>query len=125
MAGQTTLPFTLGSDGEHQFELRKRITKPQTSNLLGIDFCRQYVSKLHLELPAIELKNTPNAICYGNLCSTKSYPSSKRYTLFEHLTRFILIPRPPEFEKTRRKTNRKTSHQEPPLFLIDTKSNQD
>ena len=36
----TTLSFSFDSDGEHQFELRKWITKTQTSNLLGIEHCR-------------------------------------------------------------------------------------
>ena len=74
MIGNTTLSFSLDSDGEHQFELRLRIRETQTSNLLGIELCRQYVSKLHFEIPAIELKNTANAICYGNIGSTKRYP---------------------------------------------------
>ena len=82
MIGNTTLSFSFDSDGEHQFELRIWITETQTSNLMGIEFCRQYVSKLHFEISAIELKNTPNAICYGNMCSTKPYPFiSKIHTI--------------------------------------------
>ena len=74
MIGHTTLSISFDSDGEHQFELRIWITKTQTSNLLGIEFCRQYVSKLHFEIPAKELKNIANAVCYGNMCLTKPYP---------------------------------------------------
>ena len=74
MIGHTTLSFSFDSDGEPQFELRIWIPETQTSNLLGIEFCRQYVSKLHSKLPAIELKNTANTICYGNMCSTKPFP---------------------------------------------------
>ena len=74
MIGHTTLSFSFDSDGEQQFELRIRITETLNANLLGIEFCRQYVSKLHFEFPAIELKNTVNTICYGNMCSTKPYP---------------------------------------------------
>ena len=70
MIAHTTLSFSFDSDGEHQFKLRIWITATQTSNLLGIEFCRQCVSKLHFEIPAIELKNTASAICYGNMCST-------------------------------------------------------
>ena len=82
MIGQTTLSFSFDSDGENQFEPRKWITETQTSNLLGIEFCRQYVSKLHFEIPAIELKTTANAICYGNMCSRKPYPFvSKIHTI--------------------------------------------
>ena len=73
MIGHTTLSFTFDSDGERQFEIRIWITETQTSNLLGKEFCRHYVSKLHFEIPAIELKNTANAICYGSMCSTKPY----------------------------------------------------
>ena len=61
MIGHTTLSFSFDSDGEHQFELRIWITETQTSNLLGIEFCRQYVSKLLFAIPAIELKNSE---CY-------------------------------------------------------------
>ena len=71
MIGHTTLSFSFDSDGEHQFELRIKITETQTSNPHGIDSCRQYVSKLDFEIPAIELKKTVNAICYGNMCSRK------------------------------------------------------
>ena len=73
MIEHTTLSFSFDSDGEQQFEPRMWITETQTSNLLGIEFCRRYVSKLFFEIPAIELKNTANAICYGNMCSTKPY----------------------------------------------------
>ena len=46
MIGHTTLSFRFDSNGEHQFELRIWITEAKTSNQLGIEFCRQYVSKL-------------------------------------------------------------------------------
>ena len=82
MIGHTTLSFSFDSDGEHQFELRFWITETQTSNLLGIELCRQYVSKMLFEISAIELKNTANAMCYGYMCSTKPYPFvSKIHTI--------------------------------------------
>ena len=82
MIGHTTLTFSFDSDGEHQFKLRIWITETQTSNLLGIEFCRQYVSKLHLKIPAKELKNKANAFCYGKMCSKKPYPFvSKKHTI--------------------------------------------
>ena len=78
----TTLSFNFDSDGEYQFELRIWITETQTSNILGIEFLRQYVSKLHFEIPATGLKNTSNAICYGNMCLVKPYPFvSKIHTI--------------------------------------------
>ena len=85
MIGQSSLSFGLDSDGKHQFELRVWIRETQTSNLRGIEVCRQYVSKWHFEIPAIELKKTANAVCYGNLCSTKPYPVvSKILTIRTH-----------------------------------------
>ena len=74
MIEHTTLSFGFDSDGAHQFEQRIWITETQISNLLGIEFGRHHISKLHREIPAIEHKNTASAICYGNLCSTKPYP---------------------------------------------------
>ena len=73
MIGHTTLSLSFHADGEHQFELLIWITETQTANLLWIELCRQYVSKLRFEIPAIELKNTANAICYCNMCLTKPY----------------------------------------------------
>ena len=84
MIGHTTLFFSFDSDGEHLFELRIWITGTQTSNLLGIEFCRQYVSKLHFEIPAIELKNTANAICYGKMCSTKTLSLRFKNTYYQN-----------------------------------------
>ena len=82
MIGHTTLSFSFDSEKEHQFELRIWITETQTSNLLGIEFCRQYVSKLFFEILAIGLKITANAMCYSNMCSTKPYPFvSKIHTI--------------------------------------------
>ena len=123
MIGHTTLPFRFDSDGEHQFELRIGITETQTSNLLGIEFCRRYVYKLHFEIPAIEPKNTANAICYGNMCSTKPYAFVSKIHTTRTPIRFILMSKPPEFGNTYRKTNRKVSHPKPLLFLIDNPSN--
>ena len=53
---------------------------------MGIEFCRNYISKLHFDIPALELKDTPNTICYGSLCATKLYP-------YLSLIRAIRIPR--------------------------------
>ena len=54
MIGHTTLSFNFDSDGENQFEHRMWITETQTSNLFGTEFCRQYLSKLHSEIPATQ-----------------------------------------------------------------------
>ena len=82
MIGYTTLSSSFDSDGERQFQLQIWITESQTSNKLGIEFSWQYVSKLRSKSAVIELKNTANAICYGNLCCTKHYPFvSKIHTI--------------------------------------------
>ena len=73
MLGHTTLNFSFVSDGQHCFQLQLWITETKTANLLGIEFCRKYISKLHFDIPALELKDTPNTICYGSLCATKPY----------------------------------------------------
>ena len=82
MIGHTTLSISFDSDGEHQFGLRIWIAETETSNLQRIDFCRQYVSKLHFEIPATELKSTADATCHSNMCSSKPYPFvSKIHTI--------------------------------------------
>ena len=85
MLGHTTLNFSFDSDGQHCFQLQLWITETKTANLLGIEFCRKYISKLHFDIPALELKDTPNTICYGSLCATKPYP-------YLSLIRAIRIP---------------------------------
>ena len=85
MLGHTTLTFSFDSDGEHCFQLQLWITETKTANLLGIEFCRKYISKLHFDIPALELKDTPNTICYGSLCATKLYP-------YLSLVRTVRIP---------------------------------
>ena len=74
MLESTTITFSFDSDGLHPVELKFWITEAKTPNLLGIDFCRQLICKIHFDLPAIELKENPNTICYGNLCATKPFP---------------------------------------------------
>ena len=74
MLGHTTLNFSFDSDGQHCFQLQLWITETKTAIFSGIEFCRKYISKLHFDIPALELKDTPNTICYGSLCATKLYP---------------------------------------------------
>ena len=71
MVGHTTLKFSFDSDGQPCFQLQLWITESKTAILLGVEICRKYISKLHFDIPALELKDTPNAICYGSLCATK------------------------------------------------------
>ena len=78
MLGSTTIAFSFDSDGLNPVELKFWITEAKTPNLLGINFCRQLVSELHFDLPAIELKDSPNTICYGNSCATKPLPYVSR-----------------------------------------------
>ena len=74
MLGHTTLNFSFDSDGPYSFQLQVWITETKTANLLGIKLCRKYISKLHFDLLALRLKDTPIAICYGSLCATEPYP---------------------------------------------------
>ena len=73
MLGHTTLNFSFESDGQHCFQLQLWITETKTANLLGIEFCRKYISKLYFDIPALELNDTPNAnllwqpLCYQTL----------------------------------------------------------
>ena len=85
MLDHTTLNFGFDSDGQHCFQLQLRIRETKTANLLGIEFCRKYISKLHFDFPSLELKDTPNTICCGSLCATKPYP-------YLSLIRAIRIP---------------------------------
>ena len=66
--GSTTITFRFDSDGLHPVELKFWITEAKTPNLLRINFCRKHVSKLYFDLPANELKNSPNTTFYGNNC---------------------------------------------------------
>ena len=89
MIGHTTLSFSFDSDGEHHFELRIWIKETQTSNLLGIEFSRQYVSKLHIEIPAIELKKR-RTLSVTVICVQLNVTlSSRRDTQSEHFMRSI------------------------------------
>ena len=74
MIGHTTMTFIFSSDEEHKLQTKLRIIETQTSDLTGIEIGPQNVSKQDFELPAIELKVVPNAVCYGNLCATQSHP---------------------------------------------------
>ena len=56
MLGHFTLNFSFDPDGQRCFQLQFWVTEIITSNLLGFEFCRNYISKLHFELPALELK---------------------------------------------------------------------
>ena len=125
MIGHTTPSFSFDSDRELQSHLRIWITETQTSTLLWIKFCRQYVSKLHFELPAIELEDAANAFCYGNLCATKPYPFvSKLHTIRKPL-QYHTDAKTSRVWNYLSEKNLKLSHQKPPLFLMDTHSNQD
>ena len=125
MIGHATRSFSYDWDGEHQFDLPIWIAETQSSNLLGIEFCRQYVSKLHFEIPAIELKNTAKVICYGNMCSTKPYPFVSKIHTIRTPHHIHIDAKTSRVGHIHRKINQKTSRQELPLFLIDTRSNQD
>ena len=102
--GSTTITFSFDSDGLHPVELKFWITEAKTPNLLGIDFCRQLVSKLHFDLPAIELKDSPNTICYGNLRATKPLPYVSKVETIRTDTHFVSTPKPPVYINTLART---------------------
>ena len=112
MIGHTILSFSFASNGEHQFELRIWITETQTSNLLGIEFYRQYVLKLHFETPEIKLKKKRRRLSVAVICVQQNpILLSRRHALSERPIRSILTPKPPEFGNIHRKIDQKTSHQ--------------
>ena len=74
MIGFATLTFIYKTDGQLSFPLTVWITEMKTQNLLGMDFCQKQVSGFHFDLHGIELKEPPNAVCYGSLHQNKSYP---------------------------------------------------
>ena len=67
LLGHTTPNVRFDSDGKHCFQLQLCLTETKTATLFGIEFCRKYVSKLLFNIPALELKDTPNIICYSSL----------------------------------------------------------
>ena len=110
MIRHTTLSFSFDPDGEHHFEPRIWITETQTSNLLGIEFCRRTQKQRTLSVTVICVQQNP-------------IPLFQKYTLSKYLIRFILMPKPPEFGNIYRKIDQKTFHQGPTSFLIDSLSN--
>ena len=90
LLGQTTLNFSFDSDGQHCFQLQLWITETKNANLLGIEFCRKYISnstsifrhwnsKTLLIQFAMAVFLVPNltAICH----LSKQYGYRIRYTL--------------------------------------------
>ena len=67
--------FYYDPDGQFVFRLTVWITKMKTQNLLGLEFCQKQVSRLHFDLPGIELKNPPNWLCCGSFHQNKPYPN--------------------------------------------------
>ena len=74
MMGFITLNLWFDSEGEHHFPLILWITEMATQNLLGMNFCKEQISRIHFDLPGIELKNPPNTFCYGSLQLNKLFP---------------------------------------------------
>ena len=92
MFGYTNLSFSFDSDGEYQFEVRIRTTQTQASNLLGIEFCRQYVSKLHFEIPAMQQKKRQTLSVMVICVHQTPILFLQRYILLENHIRHTLKP---------------------------------
>ena len=65
MVGYANITFCYDPDGQFVFPLTVCVTEMETQNLLGMDFCQKQVSRIHFDIPGIELKNPPNSLCYG------------------------------------------------------------
>ena len=64
LLGHTTLNFSFDSDGQHCFQLQLSIT----AKFLGNEFSRKFISKLHFDIPALELKDTLIHLLWQPLC---------------------------------------------------------
>ena len=74
MIGYATMEFSYDHNGEYIFPLTVWITEMRTQNLLGMDFCQNQASGIHLDLPGIELRQPPKIFCYGSLHQKKTFP---------------------------------------------------
>ena len=118
MLGHNTLNFSFDSDGKHCFHPQVWITEIKTANLLGKEFCRKYIVKLHFDIPALELKDTLNAICYGSLCATKPYPYLSVIKAIRKLHYININATTSRVCKYRPEDNKQALHQEQPSLLI-------
>ena len=74
MVGYATIEFSYDPNGEYSFPLIVWITEMKTQNLLGLDFCQNQASRIHFDLPGIELRQPPKTFCYGSLHQNKTFP---------------------------------------------------
>ena len=74
MIGFATITFSSDPDGQFIFPLTVWITEMRTQNFLGMDLCQKQVSGIRFDLTGIEIKNSPESICYGSFHQNKSYP---------------------------------------------------
>ena len=78
MIGYATMEFSYDPNGENTFPLTVWITEMRTQNLLGMDFCQNQASRIHFDLPRIELRQPPKTFCYGSLHPNKTCPYVSR-----------------------------------------------
>ena len=78
MIGYATIEFSYEPHSEDSFPLTVWITEMGTQNLLGMDFCQNQPSRIHSDLPAIELRHPPKTFCYGSLHQNKTFPCVSR-----------------------------------------------
>ncbi len=75
MLGYFTLKSSFDTDGKYTFPHIVWVTEEQKANLLGIDFCKEFCKTLNFDIPALELKQHSNVICYGTHRSQKQFPN--------------------------------------------------
>ena len=85
MVGYATITICYNPDGQFVFPLTVWIIEMKTQNLLGMDLCQKQISGIYFDLPGIELKNSPNSLCYGGFHQNKPYP---------HLSQILTIRLP-------------------------------
>ena len=80
--GYASISFSYDPDGQFIFPLTVWITEMRTQNFLGLAFCQKQVSRIHFDLPGMEIKNPPKSICDDSFHQNKFNP---------HLTPILTI----------------------------------
>ena len=73
MIGYATIEFNYDPYGEHSFPLTVWITEVRTPNLFRMDFCQKRASRIHFDLPGIELRQPPKTFRYGSFHQNKTF----------------------------------------------------
>ena len=87
MLGFTALTSFFDTDGKYRADHKVWITEEKTSNLIGIDFCHNYLKALYFDIPAVELKDEKGVLSYGSLNNEKEYPQVSKIDA-------VILPQP-------------------------------